>query len=110
KQKFLQAINTDLNLPKAVAVAWELIKDSTQSDADKRATLLDFDTVFGLKLAVAPKFEQEEVPAEIQALAEAREEARKAKDWEKADAIRGEIASRGFEVSDTPEGIKIRSL
>jgi len=110
RQKFLEAINDDLNLPKAVALAWELVKDSKQTDADKRATLIDFDKVFGLKLADAPRFQEEEIPAEINALAEAREEARKAKDWSKADAIREEIANRGYEVSDTPEGIKIRSL
>jgi len=109
KERFLEAINDDLNLPKAVALAWELIKDSKQSDPDKRATLLDFDKVFGLKLADAPKFEAEVIPPEILALVEAREEARKAKDWKKSDALREEIEARGFEMQDTPEGIKVQS-
>ncbi len=109
KQRFLEAINDDLNLPKAVALAWELVKDSKVSDADKRATLVDFDRVFGLKLADAPKFQEEEIPPEIMALVEAREEARKTKDWEKSDALRGEIEARGFEMQDTPVGIRVRS-
>lgn len=107
-ERFMAAINGDLNLPKAVALAWELIKDSKHSDENKHATLLDFDKVFGLKLADAPRFDTEEIPIEILALAEAREEARKAKDWEKADAIRKEIEARGFELRDTPTGIKVR--
>ncbi|MFA6554103.1 MAG: cysteine--tRNA ligase [Candidatus Paceibacterota bacterium] len=106
KEKFLTLINDDLNLPQAIALAWNLIADSNQKDADKRATLIDFDRVFGLKLDSIPET-KEEVPPEIQALAETREEARKEKDWVKADAIRKEIENRGFTVKDTAEGIEI---
>ena len=49
----------------------------------------------------------EEIPDDVQALAEAREEARKAKDWKKADAFRAEIEGRGFEVKDTDDGFKL---
>lgn len=109
KERFLAFINDDLDLPQAVALAWELIKDPSFSPADKRATLLDFDRVFGLKLASAPRVADEPIPAEIQALADAREEARKTKDWKKADALRDEIDARGFELNDTPEGVVIRA-
>ena len=108
KEKFNGFINDDLNMPQAVALAWELLKDSKQTEADKKATLLDFDKVFGLKLDSVPKLEDEPVPVEVQALADAREEARKAKDWEQADALRKEIEERGFELNDTPDGVKIR--
>ncbi len=108
KEKFTGFINDDLNTPQAVALAWELLKDSAVSEADKKATLLDFDKVFGLKLASVPPLEDEPVPPEVQALADAREEARKAKDWQKADALRKEIEDRGFELRDTSEGVKIQ--
>jgi cysteinyl-tRNA synthetase len=108
KEKFNAFINDDLNMPQAIALAWELLKDPKHTDADKKSTILDFDKVFGLKLDSVPKLEEEPVPVEVQALADAREEARKAKDWEQADALRKEIEDRGFELNDTPEGVKIR--
>jgi len=107
RERFLTAINDDLNTPQAIALMWELVKDPAQSGEDKLATILDFDRVFGLKLDKVPQITKAEIPPEITALAEAREEARKGKDWEKADALRGEIESRGFTVNDTAEGIFI---
>jgi cysteinyl-tRNA synthetase len=109
KERFQAYINDDLDMPQAVALAWELVKDSSISDADKKATLIDFDRVFGLKLDSVPALKEEAIPAEVTALAEAREDARKAKDWKKADALRVEIESRGFEVLDSAEGFKVRA-
>ena len=108
-EQFKAFIDQDLDIPKAVALMWNLIKDTTQNDADKHATLMDFDRVFGLKLASVPKLEQEDIPDEIKALADAREDARQAKDWQKADALRSEIESRGFTVDDTSDGFVIRT-
>ncbi len=105
-KKFNEAINDDLDLPRAVALAWELVKDAERSDADKRATLIQFDRVFGLKLDAVPKIAEEPIPPEIIALIEAREEARSAKDWKKADALRIEIEGRGYSLKDTPDGAK----
>lgn len=107
KEKFTAFINDDLNTPQALALAWELISDTSQSDADKRATLLDFDEVFGLKLDAIPEIKDEAIPPEISALAETREEARKAKDWAKADALRKEIEDRGYTIKDTTNGIEV---
>ncbi len=109
KDRFTGFVNDDMDMPKAIALAWELMKNQEVTPADKRATLLDFDRVFGLKLTEAPRFKEESVPAEIQALVDAREQARKAKDWKKADALRAEIEIRGFEVDDTAEGPRIIS-
>jgi len=111
KTKFLGFINNDLDLPQAMALAWELINNKKVSAADKKATLLDFDRVFGLKLDTIPKVNEEiVVPPEVQALIDTREEARHNKDWVKADALRKEINSRGFEITDKENGVIIRSL
>jgi cysteinyl-tRNA synthetase len=110
KDKFQSCINDDLNTASALALAWELIADTKQNDADKRATLLDFDRVFGLKLDTVPEPSTEEVPPEILALGEAREEARKNKDWEKADALRKEIEDRGYMVKDGADGVEIERV
>lgn len=109
QEKFRAAINDDLNMPEAVALVWQLIKDHHLSPADKRATLLDFDKVLGLGLSAVEELDDspasaESLPPEIFALSETRDEARAAKDWQKADALRKEIESRGYEVKDTEEG------
>jgi cysteinyl-tRNA synthetase len=109
QEKFRTAINDDLNMPEAVALTWQLIKDHHLSPADKRATLLDFDRVFGLGLLAVEKLDDspasiESLPPDIFALSETRDEARAAKDWQKSDALRKEIESRGYEVKDTEEG------
>ena len=107
KDRFTDFINDDLDLPKALALTWDLMKDDAISAADKRATVLDFDKVFGLNLADFKATAEDDAPAEVIALAEAREIARKEKDWIKADALRKEISERGFEVKDMEGEFKI---
>ncbi len=111
KERFLEYINNDLDTAKAIALIWDIIKDSSCSAADKKATIIDFDRVLGLGLNEMPNFntsnKPEKIPEEIIALSEAREEARKNKEWEKADALRQEIESRGFEIQDSSDGANI---
>ncbi len=104
REQFSEFMTDDLNTPRALAIAWEVAKDTTLSPANKTATLLDFDRVFGLGLA--PK-QKETIPIEITALANLREEARKNMDWLKSDEIRTKVKSLGWDISDTPEGQKI---
>jgi cysteinyl-tRNA synthetase len=96
KYKFLAAVNDDLNLPQALAVVSEMLK-SKLSNADKLATILDFDLVLGLELV-------EKIPAEIKSLAEEREEARAGKDWSRSDELRQIIEDQGYLVKDVPGG------
>jgi len=105
-ERFAAAVNDDLNLPRAVALAWDLLKSSLPAGV-KKATILQFDRVLGLRLAEwAPK--EEEIPAEFIALLDARQLARKEKRWKDADAIRDQIAAAGYEVFDTPQGPKLK--
>jgi cysteinyl-tRNA synthetase len=48
KNKFTEYINDDLNTPRALSLLWDVMKDENMSNADKKATILDFDKVFGL--------------------------------------------------------------
>jgi len=107
QQKFHQFINDDLDTPKALALVWDLIKDQNVSEADKGATILDFDRVFGLNLEKLSEPADFEIPAEISRLADEREAARQNKDWKKADELRDQIRRLGFEISDTESGQKI---
>ena len=104
KERFLEIILDDLDTPRALALAWEVAKDTTLSLADKTATLLDFDLVLGLELE--PKA-QENIPEKIKILLASREEARQNKDWTKSDEIRDEINALGWGLSDTDNGPKL---
>jgi cysteinyl-tRNA synthetase len=104
--KFLEQVNDDLNMPRALAVTWELVKSDLPS-ATKKATLLHFDNVFGLKLAEW-KPVKTVVPETILALVEQRQQARKEKRWKDADALRAQVHAAGFEIEDTPQGPRVR--
>lgn len=104
QEKFKSFLEDDLDTPRAVALIWELLKDESVSPADKRATLLDFDKVFGLGLA---ELKEEEIPTEVMRLAEEREQARNEKNFKKSDELRDKIASLGYTVKDTETGQKI---
>jgi cysteinyl-tRNA synthetase len=105
--RFKKQINEDLNMPRALALTWELVKDDL-SPSIKKATLLQFDRVLGLRLA---EWQPEEpvIPPEIMALVEEREKARSAKQWKDADALREQVRQAGYEIEDTPKGPKLRA-
>lgn len=108
KNKFILAINDDLNMPQAMAILNEMLK-SDISPADKLATALDFDKVFGLKLDeyIQKKIE---IPTDIKNLMDERESARKNKNWTKSDELRDKIKNLGFEVKDTSGGQQITRI
>jgi len=107
KDMFISYMDNDLDTPKALALIWEIVKDPTIAPEDKRATILDFDTVFGLGLA---DVSEEVIPEEITHLAEEREQARKEKEWQKSDDLRAQIESLGYEVKDTENGPRISKI
>ncbi len=104
--KFFEQVNDDLNMPRALAVTWELVK-SDLPNVTKKATLLHFDNIFGLKLAEWKPVETV-VPEAILALVEQRQQARKEKRWKDADALRGQVHAAGYEIEDTPQGPRVR--
>jgi cysteinyl-tRNA synthetase len=101
-ERFTDMLNDDLNLPRALAIAWEALRGDAPA-AVKRATLAKFDEVLGLGLA-AWQPQAVAVPAEIEALAKARADARKARQWAEADRLREALADAGWEVEDRPDG------
>lgn len=107
RQRFLEAINDDLNVPQALGVVWDFVR-SQQNPSDKLATLFDFDRVLGLKLSEVPREVESDIPAEVQGLLAQREAARRQKHFKEADALRERIARLGYEVIDTPHGPKAK--
>ncbi|HXH08630.1 MAG TPA: hypothetical protein VNP04_02490 [Alphaproteobacteria bacterium] len=105
--RFTEQINDDLNLPRALAVTWELVKSEVPA-ATKKATLLQFDRVFGLRLAEWQRME-DTIPDAIIALVQERQRARIQKRWEDADALREQVRAAGYDIDDTPQGARVRS-
>jgi len=105
-ERFTSFVNDDLNVPRALAVAWETLRGDLPS-AVKRATLARFDDVFGLGLAEwKPKVE--DVPADVRALADERAAARKSKNWKESDRLRAELHAMGWEMEDRPDGYALK--
>jgi cysteinyl-tRNA synthetase len=103
QKQFQDAINNDFNTPQALAVLQEMLKDTSVSNEDKRATVNDFDQVLGLGLVDVRKIAVM-IPQVIITRADQRLEAKAQKDYVKADALRDQIAEDGWLVKDTPEG------
>ena len=105
--RFVAEINDDLNMPRALAVTWELVK-SDLPDAAKKATLLEFDRVLGLDLA-GWRPPEEVVPDQVMSLVAERQQARAERDWARADTLRKQVREAGYEVEDTAEGPRVRA-
>lgn len=106
EREFLEAVFHDLNTPRALAVMWRMLDNPELPSAGKARSLLFFDRILGLRLEnyVA---QSEEIPEAVSQLIKDREAARQAKDWSRADALREEIAQRGFIVEDGPDGTRV---
>ena len=107
QNKFKEYVNDDLDTPRALTVLWDVLKDETISNADKKATILDFDKVLGLGFA---NLKEDKIPNEVVKLVNKREQARKDKDFKKSDELRKEINSLGYEIKDTAEGKKVYKI
>lgn len=106
KERFLEAINDDLNMSKAMAVTQEVFKYGISND-DKLATILDFDKVLGFDL---DKIKEESIPDEVNNLAKERLNARNSKNWAKSDELRDKIKELGYEVKDKGEEYEISKI
>lgn len=104
--KFRGVINNDLHTPEALAVIWEAVKSNIPSE-DKLDLVYDFDRILGLGLA-GYEPEKHEIPQTVQDLAQERQAARAAGDYEKADQLRANINEQGYHIEDVGDGFIIR--
>jgi cysteinyl-tRNA synthetase len=114
KSRFEEAMDDDLNTPRALAAFHEFSKEinkylergKNRKTIEKALELFkEFSEVFGLRFK-----EEGEVPKEVENLIEQREQARKRNDWKAADEIRNKIKELGYVVEDTDSGVKCKKL
>lgn len=101
--RFLQAINDDLNMPVAMSVVWDVIKNAKKSIKFKEL-LLKFDEVLGFDLKNYEGPKQKELPGDIKELVNQRNEARTNKNWQESDRIRDLLIEKGYTVKDSKDG------
>ena len=113
KEKFLEAINDDLNIPLAMGTVWEIARNEKKSKKIAEL-LLDFDRVLGLDLKNSKKYiekqKEVEIPEDVLELIEKRNQARKEKNWTLSDEIRDELKLKGYIIKDTKEGATVEKI
>ena len=117
KAKFCSALDNDMNTALGVTAIYDVLKAKT-TPATKLALIDDFDRVLGLDLVAAAKKQLDAESSakeqasndpfikEIEELIQQRADAKKAKDYARADAIRAELSAKGVTLTDTPTGTK----
>jgi cysteinyl-tRNA synthetase len=113
-QRFVAAIDDDLDMPVALALLREILR-APLTDDERRWLVLDADLVLGLDLdrvweTDGAADDRATIPTEIQALADARTAARAAREWARADALRSELDALGWVVIDGPDGPTLSRL
>ncbi len=113
--QFRSHLANDLDTPAAIALLWQITKDTTLDNPTKCATIHIFDSILDLGLRAdltdgiktLGVLDVTAIPDEVQALVDKREAARIARNWLEADTLREAINLKGFAVEDTPHGPKI---
>lgn len=110
ENRFMEAINDDLNMPVAISIVWELAKYSVKSNKIYEL-IMKFDSILSLDLNKVKKDNKSvEVPNEILELLEQRKKARESKDYALSDTLRDKIKEKGYIVKDTKEGQEIEKV
>lgn len=106
RTQFLEAIASDLNMPQALANLYSLAEDGELVAGEKLRLMQEQDQVFGLGLWTDLK--TSDIPAPMLDFLQKRNAARTAKNWAEADRLRDEIAAKGYEILDSPQGSTLK--
>jgi len=116
KKQFFDAIKNDMNTPLALTHFFKIISLVNKQIDARRFSKKDLQKAeeiireLGGFFQIIPELREERLPEEITKLIREREDARKRKDWTKADAIREQIRKLGYALEDTPEGPRWRKV
>lgn len=112
EEEFLQALNDDLNMSKALSIVWDLVK-SDYPDSAKAESLLKMDQVLGLGFDKAKEKNKSikiVVPSEVQILIEERNRLRRQGSFTQADHVRNKIKKLGYNIKDTKKGVEVERI
>lgn len=107
KQRFIEAINDDLNIPAGLAVMWEVVRNDLLSPKARLELVYDFDNVFGLGLKDVKEKSGDDIPEEVMILVNQRAEAKKNKDFKLADELRNKVKEMGYVIIDKKDGVEV---
>ena len=111
RQEFIKAMDDDLNTADGISAVFELVTEINTmlrggtSKAYAKAALEIFNELTGVLGIIKAK--DTSIDADIEALVEERQQARKNKDFARADEIRDELKARGYTLKDTPQGVQV---
>ena len=112
EEKFIAAMDDDLNTADALAALFELVRAVyrlPQGGVSREAVQLGLDKMHAICGVLGLLMKEEgAIPAEVQALVDERAEARKNKDWKRSDELRDQIKAMGYILEDTKAGQKVR--
>ena len=110
RDKFICAMDDDLNTADAISVIFELVKEIntviSTMDASSKQAALDLITELCDVLGISKEKEEDILDSEIEALINERTEAKKAKNFARADEIRDTLKDMGIVLEDTRQGVK----
>lgn len=106
EEEFIDALNDDINMPKALAVVWKMLASKKFSDEQKSGSLASMDDVLGLKIFETAR-EMKKVPVRIVEMLEARERLRRQRKFHLADSMRAKIEKEGYIVEDSESGARV---
>lgn len=113
KEKFIEAMDDDLNTADALAAIFDIVKETNTNikagtNPSKEIIEYAYSLIkeLGAVLGIAQKKQDKSIDSEIQELIDRRQQARKAKDWKTADEIRDKLKDMGIILEDTPQGVK----
>lgn len=117
KEQFITAMDDDLNTADGMTAIFELVRDLNRMSADASTSKEQleagaklFDELTGVMGLLYNRKQADTIPAEVTALVEQRQAARKAKDFAEADRLRDEIAALGYAVRETRQGTEITKI
>ncbi|HPD00133.1 MAG TPA: cysteine--tRNA ligase [Acetivibrio sp.] len=113
KEKFIEAMDDDLNTADAFAAVFDIVKETNtniNANTNPSKEIIEYAhsliKELGGVLGIAQKKQDKSIDSEIQELIEKRQMARKEKDWKTADEIRDKLKDMGIILEDTPQGVK----
>lgn len=114
RDEFVLVMDNDIDISGALGVLFQLISECNELMSEKKLSgenitaILDFVHELNSVLSILKTGSEDELPAEIQAMIDERETARKARNFAKSDELRDAIVAKGYVIEDTPSGVMVR--